>query len=488
MEAQHKVLSPQLVQDRLARWCFDSPSASLTFAGRLARDNDWSTHKAARVMEEYRRFLLLAVTVGHPVCPSDAVDQAWHLHLLDSRVYWEEFCPQVLGQPLHHNPSKGSAEEGARLREGYQRTLASYEVAFGARPPTDIWPAVEDRFRCGQRWQRLETSRCWIVPRPRLGGIRGLFRLGWPGRGLLAFVGLAASGCGAFASTGAAFPLSLSGPEFLLLYGLLAWLSVVLVREGCDLLAREPGVRLSDQPNLSPLEMAFLAGREERTVKTAILRLVLEGRVEPVGHGFRTLFSQPATTDTPLDRELLRKMNGRSPVGVSLIDTLASRPELLAPIRRSLEGQGLICSETALAKARVWAALLLGGLWLLGVVRLGLGIEAGRPVGILFLCLLAVTFAWFRFVIHPPRLTKRGEEMRKQLSRSAGIGNPDATAMESQLSAFAMLGWVSLSTSLALSLELAGLQTAQPVIVSSGGGGDGGGCGGGCGGCGGCGG
>jgi hypothetical protein len=109
-------------------------------------------------------------------------------------------------------------------------------------------------------------------------------------------------------------------------------------------------------------------------------------------------------------------------------------------------------------------------------------------VGILFLCLLAVTFAWFRFVIHPPRLTKRGEQMRKQLSRSAGIGNPDATAMESQLSAFAMLGWVSLSTSLALSLELAGLQTAQPVIASSGGGGDGGGCGGGCGGCGGCGG
>lgn len=493
MEAHPNFPSLQLVADRLAQWSFDTPSASLTFAGRLARENGWSMRQAARVMEEYRRFLLLAVTAGHFVCPSDAVDQAWHLHLLDSRAYWEEFCPRVLGQPLHHSPSKGGAEEGARLREGYQRTLASYEAAFGARPPTDIWPAVEERFRRGSRWQRLETSRCWILPRPRLGAGLGAIRRGWIGRGALVLVGLGGSGCGALASTGAVFPLSLSGPEFLFLYGILAWLCLALAREGCDLLAREPGIRRTDQPTFSPMEMAFLAGQEQRTVKTAILRLVLEGRVEPVGHGFRTLSSQPATADTPLDMELLREMNGRSPVGESMIDIMANRRDLLAPIRRSLEEQGLVCTDSALAKGRLWAAILLGGLWLLGVLRLAQGIGAGQPVGFLMFGLLFVTWKWFQTVINPPRLTRRGEEMRKQLNRSAasnGDGTADQSEMDNQLCAFALLGWVSLSTTLAGSLAMAGLQTAQPFISISGveGGADGGGCGGGCGGCGGCGG
>ncbi|MFM1798703.1 MAG: hypothetical protein RLZZ117_981 [Cyanobacteriota bacterium] len=59
------------------------------------------------------------------------MDQAWHLHLLDSRAYWEEFCSRVLGQPLHHSPAKGAAGERERLREWYRCTLARYGETFG---------------------------------------------------------------------------------------------------------------------------------------------------------------------------------------------------------------------------------------------------------------------------------------------------------------------------------------------------------------------
>ncbi len=45
------------------------------------------------MFDEYRRFAFLAATAGHPVTPSDAVDQAWHLHLTYSRDYWDRFCP-----------------------------------------------------------------------------------------------------------------------------------------------------------------------------------------------------------------------------------------------------------------------------------------------------------------------------------------------------------------------------------------------------------
>ena len=65
----------------LSRYTIGPADAALPFAARLARENGWSDAHAARVMEEYRRFCFLATTAGHEVTPSDAVDQAWHLHL-----------------------------------------------------------------------------------------------------------------------------------------------------------------------------------------------------------------------------------------------------------------------------------------------------------------------------------------------------------------------------------------------------------------------
>ncbi|MEJ7660653.1 MAG: hypothetical protein WKG07_14075 [Hymenobacter sp.] len=61
--------------------------AALSFSHRLARDNGWSLAFARRVVLEYKKFVYLAATCGHPVTPSDEVDQAWHLHLVYTRSY-----------------------------------------------------------------------------------------------------------------------------------------------------------------------------------------------------------------------------------------------------------------------------------------------------------------------------------------------------------------------------------------------------------------
>src|SRR5947199_354356 len=79
--------------------------------------------RAARAIEEYRRFAFLAVAAGHPVSPSDAVDQVWHLHLLYTRSYWVQFCGEVLGKPLHHEPSTGGGGEAAKFDAWYGQTL-----------------------------------------------------------------------------------------------------------------------------------------------------------------------------------------------------------------------------------------------------------------------------------------------------------------------------------------------------------------------------
>jgi hypothetical protein len=131
---------------RLAAYEIGPPDAALTFAARLARENRWSVAHAERVIGEYKRFCYLAVVAGHEVTPSDAVDQAWHLHLTYTRDYWDRFCPAVLDMPLHHGPTAGGPVERSRYYDQYAQTLKAYEDHFGAPPPADLWPPAARRF------------------------------------------------------------------------------------------------------------------------------------------------------------------------------------------------------------------------------------------------------------------------------------------------------------------------------------------------------
>ena len=121
----------------------DPPDAATRFRHRLKQYNTWTDEFAARVTKEYRRFLYLAARAGHPVTPSDTVDQAWHLHLIYTRHYWQELCGRILELQLHHEPSAGGTVESNRFERQYEQTIASYKAAFGEAPPADIWPARE---------------------------------------------------------------------------------------------------------------------------------------------------------------------------------------------------------------------------------------------------------------------------------------------------------------------------------------------------------
>ncbi len=160
---------------------FGHSDASLSFAERLARDNAWDREFAERVIGEYRRFCYLGMTAGHPVTPSEEVDQAWHLHLLYTENYWTDFCGGVLRQPFHHGPTRGGRREGEKFHDWYQATLDSYERAFGEPPPVEIWPAAEDRFRNAHRFRRVNCAAHWVIPKPTARDLK---------RWLIAIVGL----------------------------------------------------------------------------------------------------------------------------------------------------------------------------------------------------------------------------------------------------------------------------------------------------------
>lgn len=148
---------------RLAAHDIGPAGATLSFAARLARENRWSDDYSSRVIVEYKRFCYLAVTAGHEVTPSDAVDQAWHLHLTYSRDYWEVFCRKVLQADLHHGPTAGGQIERARYYDQYAATFRSYEAAFGAPPPPDIWPGAQRRFDVDPKGLRVNPKDVMIL-------------------------------------------------------------------------------------------------------------------------------------------------------------------------------------------------------------------------------------------------------------------------------------------------------------------------------------
>jgi len=149
----------------LSHYTIGPEDAVLPFAARLARENGWSTAYAARVIEEYKRFCFLAVTGDSEVTPSDAVDQAWHLHLTYSRDYWDRFCPEILGSQLHHGPTAGGGTERHRYFEQYAETLKRYEEVFGALAPPDIWPGAARRLIDDPKARRVHPRDAFIIPK-----------------------------------------------------------------------------------------------------------------------------------------------------------------------------------------------------------------------------------------------------------------------------------------------------------------------------------
>lgn len=155
----------QALWQRIRDHRLDDPDAALSFSRRLAHDNHWSQAYAGRVIDEYHRFVFLAMVAGHPVTPSDQVDQAWHLHLLYTRDYWGSFSG-LLPRPLHHGPTRGGGDEGRKFADWYSKTLHSYWRLFGEHPPIDVWPSALERFVRDTRWLRVNADDYWLLPRP----------------------------------------------------------------------------------------------------------------------------------------------------------------------------------------------------------------------------------------------------------------------------------------------------------------------------------
>lgn len=150
--------------NKIKNFEIDDVEAPLTFTDRLARENGWRISYSLRAVEEYKRFMFLMCLSNRPLTPSDQIDQVWHLHLIYTHSYWDEFCGSVLNRKIHHGPTKGGKQEKEKYTDWYGQTKELYREVFAINPPADIWPDNKLRFS-DINFQRINLNRNWIIPK-----------------------------------------------------------------------------------------------------------------------------------------------------------------------------------------------------------------------------------------------------------------------------------------------------------------------------------
>ena len=497
--------------ERVETFSIDSNDKTLRFVDRLARENNWSAQFAERVVLEYKRFCILAMKSGHPVTPSEQVDQAWHLHLTYTRSYWDRFCKEALGRPLHHEPTAGGVSENVKFHDWYAKTLSSYCRVFDAQPPADIWPSPEKRFAHAGAWKWINAGRYWVIPKRVVWALAAAFFViltiaALPGCRLalasgvsdqFAFMqegsiagswlnGIAEFTGGLSEFSAFIFPFNLGAIQFLLVYGFLCLVVLLglLVMRIIFLKSETPASRVANTPKLGIDELAVLSGGGIRLAQVSLTRLQAEDRIEGTTQaqtGMQFVVKEGSSRpETPaVDRDLYDAIQQGKSTGemIQYIKPYADR------IKSSLIERGLLHKYLLHRLGLLPIGFMIG----VGAIRILQGFVADEEVG--YLVNMMGGFAILSFLLIS-RLsdqlpTARGKGYLRNVKANVepnqvgrSDGNTEALAL-----GVAVLGMSA----------IAGMDHLLPVdasqfYVGNSAAGSGGGCGGGDGGGGGCGG
>jgi hypothetical protein len=156
---------------------FDKENVKLTFAKRLARENNFTDSFTKEIIEEYKKFIFLCCVSKQQITPSHYVDLAWHLHLTYTKSYWIDFCKNTIGKEIHHNPTEGGKTEDNKFKNYYNQTIELYKATFNESPPINIWQNDSERFKI--KIINIDKSKNWVIPKPNfsLFGILILFSI-----------------------------------------------------------------------------------------------------------------------------------------------------------------------------------------------------------------------------------------------------------------------------------------------------------------------
>jgi uncharacterized protein (TIGR04222 family) len=463
----------QKLYQRIGKFSLDEGNVPFPFSRRLAKEKGWSTAYTQRAIAEYKKYAFLAVAAGHPVSPSKAIDEVWHLHLTYTQSYWDEFCPKILGKSLHHYPSNGDRAQNEKFDRWYHQTLTSYQSFFGEQAPADIWevdnPIPKTTF---STLRFFSFSPFLLLP-------------------LLLEI--------AFIGNSLPNPLNFPGSQFLNFY--LFVLTVAVFLAYCvRWYLRKPGENDSGKSiHLDIYETAYLAEGTKYILEVAIAHLVQKDYLKPVGVTRELELTNPLPNEShPLEKAVIEAVKEDRKID-RIRSSVYVDPE---PFREKLTALGMLIDPNKIWIIQLSSAFIMFMVLLLGAAKILIGISREKPVGFLIvLCLITLIIGGLFLSIKPSR-SRFGDIFLSHLhSQNSGLEKGQNTDVQLGL-AIALFGTSILNySSFSSFTDLRKVLGVATIGSNSGGscgggncgGGDsgGGGCGGGgCGGggCGGCGG
>lgn len=278
-----------------------------------------------------------------------------------------------------------------------------------------------------------------------------------------------------------------SGPTFLAIYFVAGWL-VLRWAGGCmEALAKVSTGRSSSKP-LTPYHYALLAGDKKRTILTALVRLESAGMLKLDKDSKPPKLSRAAgfSGDDPFEAAIIRTLD--EPAS---LDQLLARGSLDREIKRleeELAEHDLVIPQAAHSAAVGKLQLLVSPFFLIGGLRLLIGLTHGRPI--LFLTImLVVQILYFAALCMYKLANHRGRSLLEDQQRQcAALKTTASSSAQGQMSSSDLALGMALFGASALAISLMPPSSGGSGCGSSCSGGGscgGGGCGGGCGGCGG---
>jgi hypothetical protein len=134
---------PPNMWEKMTEMFGGTDASTKAFADKISRKYKCTKSYALKSVNEYKKFLYLAVISDFHVTPSQAIDKVWHEHILFTQAY-RIFCDEVIEYNLNHHPELFPLEEQTeRYHAQYIDTLNLYVKEFGIFPTDEIWDVTK---------------------------------------------------------------------------------------------------------------------------------------------------------------------------------------------------------------------------------------------------------------------------------------------------------------------------------------------------------
>lgn len=119
---------------RLSGMSLDEAGVPVPLTERLRIETGLDAETIRCAVEEYKKYIYLAVRCQMPVEMPPLADKVWRTHLTYTRHYWDYMCADVIGQDVHY-PRTTLRKTTSQDLDGAELSSEAYRKTFGYEPP-----------------------------------------------------------------------------------------------------------------------------------------------------------------------------------------------------------------------------------------------------------------------------------------------------------------------------------------------------------------